>query len=191
MKKEYCYKYISLNDITSELMSKISELLEFCFTTKNKTPKQKKEHDDKYCSKKDRIGFSYCKKNGQIVGVLIILKRKILYQGEEITLGGVGGACTDKKFRRRGISTNLLKIAVEKLKTEKCDIVYLCTDTKKLSKLYEPFKFKKLEKRYTYLGKSGKRYYEWGGMIAPINSQSLFQRILKDKKCFDIGTGNW
>lgn len=191
MKKNLVYKYISLNNISPELSEKTSILLKSCFVQKNQTPKEKTEHDDKYCSKKDRIGFSLALKENQVIGAAIDLKRKIIYRGKQIILGGIGGVCVEEKFRRKGIAINLLKIAVEKLKEEKCDLAYLCTDIEKLAKLYEPFGFKKMKKQYTYLGKSGKRYYEWGGMVAPINSTALFRQIMKEKENFDIGIGNW
>jgi len=191
MEENLVNKYVSLNDVSLELSEKISKLLESCFTQKNKIPEEKAEHDDKYCSKKDRIGFSLAVKENQVIGVVVILKRIIPYQGKQIILGGIGGVCINEKFRRKGIAKKLLKIAVGKLKEEKCDIAYLCTDTENLVVLYEPFCFNKLKKQYTYLGKSGKRYFEWGGMIAPINSTALFQQIMEGKESFDIGIGNW
>lgn len=191
MNETFSYKYSTLKNIPPGLFKKIDNLLELCFSQKERTPEQKAEHDDKYCSKKDRIGISFSENKGEIVGVVILLKRNLRYRGKQLILGGIGGVCVNENYRRKGLASNLLKIAVEKLKDEKCDLVYLCTDTDKLANLYKPFGFKKLETQYTYLGKSGKRYYEWGGMIAPITSSSLFKQILDNKESFDIGIGNW
>ena len=93
--------------------------------------------------------------------------------------------------RRKGIATLVLKKGMKILKQEKCDIAHLCTDIIKLKSLYSKFGFVPLGKKYTYIGKSGKKYIEKDGMIAPVNSVTKFKEILNSSEIFNIGLGNW
>lgn len=74
-----------------------------------------------------------------------------------------------------------------------CDIAYLCTNVEKewMVRFYKKAGFVRLMRGHTYTGKSGKRYTEFDGMIAPVCSAEKFQRISMIKKPFDIGRGNW
>jgi hypothetical protein len=51
--------------------------------------------------------------------------------------------------------------------------------------------FVPLGRAHTYRGKSGKRYTEQDGLIAPVTSPETFARVIKDQPPFDIGRGNW
>jgi hypothetical protein len=42
-----------------------------------------------------------------------------------------------------------------------------------------------------YVGKSGTRYTDLDGMIAPVGSKKLFEKIIAAATPFDIGVGNW
>lgn len=161
------------------------------FNDTDKTEDQQEESRDKDCSEKDQIGHHIALVDGKLAGVVLALKRNIQYHGKDILLGGIGGVAVIDKYRRRGIASMLIKSAMEQLKEEECDIAYLCTDTSKLAPLYAPFGFVKLKKQYTLLGRSGKRYYEWDGMIAPVNSQEIFEEVLNSPEPLDIGVGNW
>jgi len=148
-------------------------------------------HQDKEYSEKDQIGHHIAIQGGKLIGVVLALKRNITYHGKDVLLGGIGGVAMLEEFRRQGIASKLIASAMKQLKEEGCDIAYLCTDTNHLAPLYTPHGFVKMEKQYTLLGKSGKRYYEWDGMIAPVNSQELFEEILHSPEPLDIGVGNW
>lgn len=190
MENTLSYRYIPINDLTTEQLSQFRLLSSICFP-ESKDPKEKANHNDRFFYRKDRVGAAVALSQDQIIAKVYAIKRIIKYKSKNIVLGGIGGVCTNTNMRRKGIATALLKIAMQKLEDESCDIAFLCTDTKKLGKLYKPFGFQKLETKYTYLGKSGKRYYEWDGMIAPIKSSEIFKEILQDKNDFDIGVGNW
>jgi hypothetical protein len=57
--------------------------------------------------------------------------------------------------------------------------------------LYSQVGFIPLGKPYSYLGKSGKRYVEYDGMIAPVKSKNRFDLVMKSEEVLDIGVGNW
>jgi predicted GNAT family N-acyltransferase len=149
------------------------------------------EDDDKYCSK-PFLNLLAIEKDS-VIGAARLFRRKIAYRGRKIRLGGIGEVCTREDKRRRGVATALTIRGMEVLKSENSDVAYLCTDiTDSLrTKLYSKFGFVVLKKPYTYLGKSGKRYTETNGMIAPVKSREKFWLILKGKETLDLGKGNW
>lgn len=175
------------------LQEKVNRLLKDCFHTTTRTPEEQAKHEDRYCSNEDIIGHVVALHDDKVFGVIIVLKRNISFQGQEILLGGIGGVCTDKSKRRMGIATMLLKTAMEHLRKNNCDVAYLCADIHNpgMVRLYGQVGFVILNKPHTYLGKSGKRYTDTDGMIAPVSSQEVFMEIMRDKEPFDIGRGNW
>jgi predicted N-acetyltransferase YhbS len=150
-----------------------------------------KDIEDRFFS--TPFAFLLAIENHSVIGTLLLFKRKIDYKGERIILGGIGNLCTKKEKRRMGVATALLKKAMEELNTQKCDVAYLCTDIHNPSmvKLYARVGFGPLNKPYTYLGRSGKRYTETDGIIAPLQSNEKFGLIMNGKDILDLDTGNW
>ncbi|MEK7544224.1 MAG: GNAT family N-acetyltransferase [Patescibacteria group bacterium] len=150
-------------------------------------------HKDKFCSHNDRIGYVVASEKNDVVGAITLLRRTIVLDGIPLILGGIGGVCTRNDKRKNGVGTMLVEKAMGELKRVGCDIAYLCTDVTKewMVNFYQKFGFVRLVHGHTYTGKSGKRYTEFDGMIAPVCSKQLFQRIGMIKKPFDIGRGNW
>lgn len=155
-----------------------------------KSLEQRASHNDRYHSEKDRIRYVFAFSDNEIVGRVIVLKRNIKFHGRKIILGGIGGVRTHISWRRKGIATLLLEKAISILKEEQCDIAFLYT-RKELFPLYEKVGFIPLNRQFTYIGRSGKRYLDWDGMIAQINSPYIFEEVLHDDQPFDIGGGNW
>lgn len=184
-------KVVSL-PMEEELKKKTKALGAICFNEERTSEKQE-EHDDQFCSQGDYYKFVLALEDNNVIGSVTILKRRIIFKSKKIKLGGLGGVCTHPDKRRRGIASRLLKVALSEMKKAGCDIAYLCADTSSLSKLrmYGEIGFVPLNHQYTYLGKSGRRYYENNGMIAPINSNDIFNLVVKDNEPFDIGQGNW
>jgi len=176
--------------LPSSLKDKYSALEKEAYASKQ-TLEKKAEHEDKYCSKKDIFSCLVAFEDGEIIGATKLVKRKLKNSDGLLTLGGFGGVWTRKDKRRKGIATAILKQGMKVLKSKGCDIAYLCTDVDNLKDLYSKVGFVALGKNYTFVGKSGKRYFENDGMIAPVNSEKKFKQILKDKKPLDIGVGNW
>lgn len=160
-------------------------------TGSGKTKKELTEKKDRYFN--DLFAYLLAIEGDFVIGIVGLCKRKIRYKGKTITLGGFSGVCTVIEKRRMGIATALLKRGIEELKFQDCDIAYLCADiyNPRMLKLYGRAGFLPLGKPHTYLGKSGKRYTDKDGMIAPIKSKDKFDFILKTKDIFDIGAGNW
>ncbi|MBI5620954.1 GNAT family N-acetyltransferase [Candidatus Gottesmanbacteria bacterium] len=159
----------------------------------HQTPKEREIGKDKFCSSVDRIGYVIAQQGNEIVGAVEYFQRTILFRKTPIVLGGIGGLCTRKDQRKRGVGTLLLNKAMEELQKGHVDIAYLCTEVEKewMVAFYEKAGFVRLTHGHTYTGKSGKRYTEFDGMITPVCTRELFQRIVESNHVFDIGRGNW
>lgn len=164
-------------------------ILYFQFRFMGATPEIKKCQDDRFGS----LPFSYvigCE-DDRIIGVLNLLKRKIKFKEQNITMGGFGGVCTHTEFRRQGIAHRLLQEGMKVLKNNKCDIAFLNTDPKRLGSLYGKVGFVPLPRKYKTTGASGKIYLSQAGMIAPVCSQKIFELVLKDTEVFDLQGQDW
>lgn len=184
------FKIIFYKKLPQSLKTDFDSLMKRSFSWHQSGPEKQEEYD-KFCSKKDQIGYILSFNDKRIIGAVIILERQVKFNEANLVLGGIGGVSVRRKYRRQGLAIAMLKTAMEMLKQEKCDIAYLCTDVKKLKNLYLPVGFVVLNRPHTFLGRSGKRYTEYDAMIAPVNSSEKFQKVLADKAPFDIGRGNW
>lgn len=157
------------------------------------TPQERIIHKDKFCSGNDRIGYIVVQEKNEVIGAVSVLRRSIIFDGIPMKLGGIGGLCTRKDKRKNGIGTLLLTRAMDELRRARSDIAYLCTDVTKewMVRFYQKAGFVRLKQGHTYIGKSGKRYTEFDGMVAPIRSIEKFQRVITSEKVLDIGRGNW
>lgn len=157
------------------------------------SPREFISHKDKFCSHNDRIGYIVVQEKNEVIGAVSVLRRSIILDGIPMKLGGIGGLCTRKDKRKNGIGTLLLTRAMDELRRAGCDIAYLCTDISKdwMVRFYQKAGFIRLKQGHTYTGKSGKRYTEFDGMIAPVCSIEKFQRVITSEKVLDIGRGNW
>ncbi len=157
------------------------------------TPEERIVHKDKFCSGNDRIGYAIVQDKNDVIGAVTILRRTIVFDDVSMVLGGIGGLCTSKDKRQKGVGKLLLVKAMDELRRAGCDTAYLCTDVSKdwMVRFYEKAGFIRIQHGHTYTGKSGKRYTEFDGMVAPVCSTEKFQRIIMGEKALDIGRGNW
>ena len=183
-------KIIFYNRVPKKLKANFDQLMRQSFTWST-AGKKKAEEYDKFCSQKDQIGYVLSLDDSQIIGAVIILKRRIKFNDADLVLGGIGGVSVRQKYRRQGMATVILKTAMKKLKQEKCDVAYLCTDINKLKNLYAKVGFVPLNRSHTFLGRSGKKYTEHDAMIASVNSIKKFKDVMLGNKSFNIGVGNW
>lgn len=155
-------------------------------------PDDQQEHEDRFCSKRDWYRFVLAIEDDHVIGSITTLIRPILFQGQQILLGGIGGVCTHPDKRREGVAVSTLQAAMAVLTEAQCDLAYLCTDTDAEGVwLYSKVGFVPIGRNHTYLGKSGVRYTDDDGMIAPVCSPKIFRQVLEAPEPFDIGTGNW
>lgn len=184
------YKIIFYKKLPFDLKVQFERLIRESFIW-HQSGKEKQREYDIFCSKKNEIGYVVALENNLLIGVVVVLKRNLVFNQNKIVLGGIGGVSVKVEKRRKGIATELLEKGMKILKQSKCDLAYLCTDINKLKNLYAKVSFVPLNRAHTFLGRSGKRYTEHDAMIAPVDSSEKFQAVLTDNKPFYIGVGNW
>lgn len=179
-------------ELPSEFKQQIRLLKEKAFRQFD-SEEERQENDDKFDSPIEDFLHILAVEDHQVICTLSLVKRILSWNGERIALGGIGGVVTRKDRRQRGLASTLLGLAMKQLHKAGCDIAYLCTDVKDPIKrgLYERVGFVIPSQGHTYLGKSGKRYTDTDGMLAPVRSRRIFENVLRDKQPFDIGVGNW
>ncbi len=131
---------------------------------------------------------------GRLVGCLILHKRKIEFDGREITMGGAVGACVSSDIRGRGISQKLIKKGLAVLKEQGCDVACLNADLdnrREAFELYKKLGFKLMERRISFEDIHGNLRYDTGTMFIPLNSEELFNHIMNSKSTFHYGKGYW
>lgn len=159
----------------------------------HQTPEDRAVGKDKFCSKGDSTGFVVVEEKEDVIGAVNLFIRRITFEDIKMNLGGIGGLCTRKDKRKNGVGTLLLTRAIEELRRARSDVAYLCTDVSKdwMVRFYQKAGFVRLKQGHTYTGKSGKRYTEFDGMVAPVCSTEKFHRIIMSEKALSIGRGNW
>lgn len=180
--------------LPSLLLRSVNELDLLCFRHHGEpTDSQHADGKDRFCSGGDLMYYILATENGQLIAETRVFKRIILFNGQKMTLGGIGSVATLADFRKQGIATKMVKKGIDLLKKEGCDAAYLCADAHSLKALefYEQFGFRRLLQKHTYTGRTGIRYTDTDGMIAPVCSKKLFRQILAATTPFDIGKGNW
>jgi ribosomal protein S18 acetylase RimI-like enzyme len=180
--------------LPSLIAKSVAELDAVCFS-RHGVP-TKTQHDDgadRFCSQKDLIYYILAWEKDQLIGETRVYKRTIVFSGQKILLGGIGSVATHPDFRKQGIATQMVKKAMKSLKSESCAVAYLCADAYSLKALefYETFKFQRLLQKHTYLGKSGTRYTDTDGLLAPVCARKVFNQIIASPVPFDISVGNW
>jgi predicted acetyltransferase len=108
-----------------------------------------------------------------------------------IKLGG-WVRCAYPDYRNLGIASKMMKETMKQLCNVGASVALLCTNTNSfLVEFYRKYGFELLGRAYKFVGKSGKEYVDEEGMLAPINSEEIYTKIMKSKDILDIGVGNW
>jgi GNAT superfamily N-acetyltransferase len=181
------------DDIPATWREAVQQLKAACFGPHRQTPHERVEHDDRFCSAQDSVKHLLAITDDAVIGNVTLLRREIPFKGRTIHLGGIGAVCTHKPFRRMGVASALLTVGMEELHSLGCDVAYLCADVHNpgILTLYRQRGFVPLGRPHTYRGRSGKRYTDRDGLIAPVTSPEPFAQVIKDQQPFDIGRGNW
>ncbi|MGN6673948.1 MAG: GNAT family N-acetyltransferase [Thermomicrobiales bacterium] len=163
------------------------------FGSDSQTPEERQEEHDRFCSERDIFVQLLALAGDTVVGAASVFQRTIMLHYQPVRLGGLGGVCTATAWRRLGVAAALVQRAMAELRAAGCDLAYLCTDVESewAQRLYGRAGFVPIGRPYTFRGKSGKRYTDHDGMIAPLASPQIFQQVLADTAPLDLGAGNW
>jgi predicted GNAT family N-acyltransferase len=188
------YEIKVFSDLSSLMEKKVIKLRKSVPDSKGRIRTREEEavHRDKYCSDGDIVRWILAFEQEDLIGMAAVFRRDIKFNEKQISLGGIGKMRVRQDRRRRGIASEIMNKAMDELIKLSCDVAFLCTNIDSFLRVfYEKYGFILLNKQYTYLSRSGKRYLERNGMLAPIKSENIFQEILRENKPFDIGIGNW
>ncbi len=151
-------------------------------------PEIKAEIENNFYVQPDTHLFLYLR--DKLVGAASITFRNIQLENQNIKIAGFGGLAIAKQHRGKGYAKLIIQKRLDVAKNEAADIAFLNTDIKKLGELFEKFGFKKIPSSYSFISKSGNRVKENDGMIAPVNSQKIFDKIMNSDKPLFIGKSN-
>lgn len=128
----------------------------------------------------------------QAISRVALFKREVLFAGQKIILGGIGGVCVTTLHRHHGVASSMLKRAILVLKEEKCDVACLNVDLeKKVYPVYEKLGFKMMEREISFENIRGKIIHELGTMFIPLCSQEKYDLIMNGSETFHYGRGYW
>lgn len=131
-------------------------------------------------------------KNNRVVGLFLIFDREIVFENQKIKMAGLGGVVTRVDCRRTGVMSQILqKFFTQYLPKYKFDIAMLCTDIKKLGKLYGRVGFVPINRSYYFVDKNEVEKEETGGMIMNLNTKKLASKILGSKTKIFVGNSNF
>lgn len=185
---------VILDFLDDDLKLKIDEFRNKTTSIDNKSRslEEQRIHFDKYCSDRDIKKWIIILENDEVIGTTAIFSRQIVFDKQETLLGGVGKVRVRDDKRKMGLASQMMDEAIKQLNLINSDIAYLCTDTNSfLVRFYEKYGFTKMDKPYTYLSRSGKKYTEQDGMLAPIKSKQAYDKIMQSSEPLDLGLGNW
>ena len=131
-------------------------------------------------------------RNNKIVGLFLVYDREIEFEGKKIKMAGLGGVVTRVDCRRQGIMSQILqKFFSQYVVKYKFDLAMLCTDIKKIGKLYGRIGFMPINRSYFYLDKNGMEKEELGGMIMGLQNKTVVAKIMNSKTELFVGKSNF
>ena len=129
-----------------------------------------------------------------LIGHLILHKRKIIFDGKTMIIGGAVGTCVKKQFRKQGVAERMMKIGLSALTKEKCDVACLNVDFEKgenAIKLYKKLGFTMMQRQISFEDSLGKVRHDSGTMFIPLCSVEKYNHIMESLVTFHYGRGYW
>lgn len=130
--------------------------------------------------------------NNTLVGWAGLHQTEQEYEGKRIKLGGYG-ICTHPEYQGKGIGSMVASKAMEELRNKGVEVGFLSVDSPKhLSVgLHKKYGFVMFPRKFSWMNARGELDEDENGMIAPINSQELFEYVLNGKDKLYVGEGYW
>jgi len=128
----------------------------------------------------------------ELVGWSGIHETEQSFEGKKIRLCGYG-ICTHPEWQRRGVAGKVSQAAMGFLKDKGCEVAFLSVDPSNTAsiRLHQKNGFVMLSRDFSWTNSKGEVKQSSGGMIAPVNSQELFEHVLNGKEVFYVGNGYW
>jgi predicted N-acetyltransferase YhbS len=178
--------FVHLSELTSGQKERIKELQKECFSHVS--------HEEiQQCFIAEGFGWIFAYENGLIVGQVELHSRTVLFEGKQVSLGGLGGTCVTAAERNRGIAKALVKKGLEILGHEKSDVACLNANIEHHPNggLYHQLGFRVMKRKISFDDVYGKTRYDIGELFIPLCSQEAYDFIMKSDKTFHLGRGYW
>lgn len=125
--------------------------------------------------------------NDKLIGRCALFIRDIKYEGQDYKLGGIGGLAVQKKYRRKGIASALVKESENFLIDAGCDFSMFGPLDDELVRYYKNLGYVSLSKPYFYVGRSGNRYTKNYGVIKYFINSPKIEFFKNSHEPVDIG----
>jgi len=190
------FKFVkNLEEVSSSMQNEINIICSTSFRKDNEISiEEAEEIRDGRRVENFRIGFLIALCEEKVVGVTELYYASSFICNKIIKIGGIAGVAVDKKKRRLGIGSGMVRKAIYFLKKFDADIIFLYTDGDKESwrnKFYVKLGFKNLVVPYFFRGRSGRFYKENNGMISGGNRKDILEEILLSKEPLYLNAGRW
>jgi len=178
--------FVSLSGLTPGQTQRIKELQKECFSDVSR-------EDIQQCFIAEGFGWIFAYENGIIVGQIELHSRTVLFEGKQVSLGGLGGTCVTAVARTRGIAKAMVKKGLEILRQEKSDVACLNADTEHHTSggLYHQLGFTLMKRKISFEDVYGNTRYDSGELFIPLCSREIYDFIMKSDKTFHLGRGYW
>ena len=179
--------FVPLGELTPDQRQRIRELQSECF---NHVSREEIEE----CFIAEGFGWIFARENGLIVGQVELHSRTVLFQGKQVSLGGLGGTCVIAAARNRGIARAIVEKGLEILRLEeKSDVACLSADVEHHPDggLYHQLGFRLMKRKISFEDVYGKTRYDTGELFIPLCSREMYDIIMKSDRIFHLGRGYW
>ncbi len=178
---------VGSSQLTSPQTQRVKELQKECFSHVS-------QEDIQQCFIAEGFGWIFACENRLIIGQLELHHRTVLFDGRQVSLGGLGGTCVTPAARGRGIGKEMVKKGLEILKQEKrSDVACLNADTKHhpTGGLYHQLGFRLMKRKISFEDVNRKTRYDTGELFIPLCSREIYDFIMNSDKTFRLGRGYW
>ncbi len=128
----------------------------------------------------------------EMISRVALFKREVVFAGQNIMVGGIGGVCVTTAHRHHGVASSMLKRALLILREEKCDVACLNVDLeKKIYPIYQKLGFTLIQRDISFENVRGEIICEPGTMFIPLCSQEKYDLIMNNSETFHYGRGYW
>lgn len=138
------------------------------------------------------FGYLFAMIGKAMISRVALFKREVVFVGQNIILGGIGGVCVTTKHRHHGVASSMLKRALLILREEKCDVVCLNVDLeKKIYHVYEKLGFTMMKRKISFENVRGEIVHDQGTMFISVCSPEKYNLIMNSTETFHYGRGYW
>ena len=181
----FVIEHVKVTELKPDQQAGLDSLNQECFGDVSSI-----EINDNFIAKP--FGYIFAMVGKEMIGRVALFKREVVFSGQKVILGGIGGVCVTTSHRHHGIASSMLKRALLILSDEKCDVACLNVDLeKKIYPIYEKLGFTMMPRKISFENIRGEIIHESGTMFIALNSPDKYNLIMNSPITFHYGHGYW